>query len=257
MLGALGKNLGYEIDGVFGPTRRQKLGTVQKRAWNHVQSALDRGMPCFGWEMEIPEFYVVYGYDEAGYYFSGTEADDGKGPKPWQELGDTGIGLIEVYSVSLAEAADDRTVVREALSFALEHAQSPKKWIFSKYRAGLDGFDLWIQDVKAGRSIKMGMAYNASVWASCRRNGVAFLQEAKERLGAGMEPLFDEALGHYQAVAGHLKAVTELYPFNENYSDDLIDVDDTSEAAVSELQLAKSAEAAGLESLANIVANLG
>jgi hypothetical protein len=49
----------------------------------------------YAWEVEIPEFYVNYGYDEMGYHYSGPGADDGKGPKSWRELGDTGIGIVE------------------------------------------------------------------------------------------------------------------------------------------------------------------
>jgi hypothetical protein len=256
MLSVLGRNLGYEADCLFGTKYDEDLATLQGRAWDFTRSALDQGIPCFGWELEIPEFYVIYGYDDIGYYFSGTECDDGKGPKAWQELGDTGIGVVELYSVRPGEAADDSTVVREALSFAIEHAASPSKWIFPDYRAGTDGYNLWIQGLKAGKSIRMGMAYNAAVWASCRRNGVDFLQEASERIGGGLEPTFDRAIGHYQLVAGHLKAVTELYPFAESYSQSPIGVDDKSKAAVAELELARDAEAAGLVELASIVAKL-
>ncbi len=170
-----------------------------------MRTALDQGIPCFGWELEIPEFYVIYGYDETGYYYSGTECDDGKGPKPWTELGDTGIGIVELYRVSKGEPVDDRVVIQEALSFALEHASSPDKWIFPDYRAGADGYNLWIQGVKAGKSMRMGMAYNAAVWASCRRNGVAFLEEARERVDGEMDRLFEKDIGHYQLVSGHPK----------------------------------------------------
>jgi len=95
----LGKNIGYEIDGVFGTKSAGDFAEKQKRAWEFVKSAIDQGLPCYGWELDIPEFYVVYGYDDAGYYFSGPGCDEGKGPKPWQELGDTEIGVSAVNSV--------------------------------------------------------------------------------------------------------------------------------------------------------------
>jgi hypothetical protein len=139
----------------------------------------------------------------------------------------------------------------------IKEAEDLIKWIFPQYKAGLDGFDTWIRAVKTGTSIQMGMAYNAAVWQVCRGFGVDFLQEAKERLDGGMGALFDQAIGHYKAVAGHLKTVTELYPFKQGLSEDPIGIDDKSHAAVASLEKAREAEAAGLQSLTKIVTQLG
>ena len=256
MLSELGQNLDYTAGCIFGTRHDQDLGALQKRAWDHVRSAIDEGFPCYGWELEIPEFYVIFGYDDAGYYYSGTECDEGKGPKHWSKLGDTGIGIVEVYNVKPALAADDRTIVREALAFALEHSTSPDKYILPDYKAGPGGYDLWIKGVKAGKSGGMGMAYNAAVWATCRRHGVAFLQEAKDRTGDGMKPLFDQAIEHYQEVADNLKSVAELYLFSENRSEVPIGVDENSRQAAQLLQKARDAEVRGLDHLERIVKNL-
>jgi len=254
MLFELGENLGYRCDGVFGWKGEGDLTELQGRAWAFTQDAVDRGLPCYGWELDIPEFYVIYGYDDVGYYYSGPGCDDGKGPKPWQELGDTGIGLVELYSLQPGEAADDVTVVREALASALKHAQNPAEWIFPPYRAGLAGFDNWIRSVEAGSASAMGMSYNAGVWEECRRLGVEFLKEARRRVGGGIEGPFDEAIEHYQKVAEQLKAVVGLYPFTQEEGN--IQVNDDSRSAVAALKKAKEAEAAGLQALAAIVSEL-
>ena len=250
----LGKNLGYTIDGVFGLKSNDDFAAVQERAWEHVVQAIDQGRPCYGWELEIPEFYVVYGYDEVGYHYSGPGCDGGKGPKPWRELGDTGIGVLELYSIAPGQAADDATTVAEALSFALEHAANPKEWIFEHYRAGLGGYDNWISALRAGKASDMGMRYNAGVWLECRKNAVGFLEEAKERLSGRADGPFDEALTHYRAVAENLGKVAEAYPWTFEASDeDLLPADETSRAAVEALQAARGAEAAGLQALEEIV----
>ena len=250
----LGKNLGYTLDGVFGFKQRDDFAAVQKQAWDHARQAIDRGQPCYGWELEIPEYYLVYGCDDAGYYFSGPSCDEGKGPKPWQELGDTGIGVLEMYSVGPGEAADEATTVKQALSFALEHAANPEEWIFEGYRAGLEGFDNWILALREGRASDMGVRYNAAVWLECRRNAVEFLEEAKKRLAGRSDTLFDDARTRYEAVAQSLGRVAELYPWAPGTSDeDVLPVDDKSRAAVEALQAAKDAEAAGLQALEKIV----
>jgi hypothetical protein len=250
----LGPNAGYAIDGQVGFKGNPNFSEVQRQAWAHARQALDERMPCFGWELEIPEFYVVYGYDDTGYYFKGPGCEDGKGPKPWRELGDTGIGVVELYSIRPGQPADDATTVKQALTFALEHAANPKGWIFDDYRAGLEGFDLWIAALSEGKASDMGTRYNAGVWHECRRFAVGFLEEAQARLAGRVDGLLDEALDAYRIVAAGLGQVSELYPWSHEADDaDVLPIDDKSRAAVEALQAARAAESAGLDALAKIV----
>lgn len=87
MFRQLGENIGYILEGVSGWKGDQDLAQLQEQAWEHVKNALDQETPCYGWELDIPEFYIIFGYDDAGYYISGPGCDDGKGPVPWQKLG--------------------------------------------------------------------------------------------------------------------------------------------------------------------------
>jgi len=250
----LGPNAGYTIDGVFGLKNNPNFSEVQHKAWGHAKQALDQGFPCYGWELEIPEFYVVYGYDEVGYHYKGPGCEEGKGPKPWQELGDTGIGVVELYSIRPGQAADDATTVKQALTFALDHAANPKEWIFNDYRAGLEGYDNWISALQEGKASDMGTRYNTGVWLECRRFAVEFLEEAQARLTGRIDDLLGEAQNHYRLVAQALGQVSELYPWSREVSDgDVLPVDEVSRTAVEALQAARAAEAAGLESLAKIV----
>ncbi len=252
MLFELGKNIGYEVDGVFGMKSDDDFVEKQRLAWEHVRSAIDQGLPCYGWELDIPEFYVVYGYDDKGYYLSGPGCDEGKGPKPWQELGDTEIGVIEMHSVKPGQGADDATTVKEALAFALEHAKSPAKWILPKYKAGLAGYDAWIGALEGGTAHGFGMAYNAAVWSECRSHAVLFLQEAKERLAERGSALFDAAIGQYQTVSQNLNAVADTFPFHGLEPAHIKD-ETRIRTALEALRTAREAEADGLETLRKIV----
>jgi hypothetical protein len=244
----LGPNLGYKLDNVFGFKHQDDFAEVQARAFQHVQHAIDQGHPCYGWELEIPEFYVVYGYDDAaadsgaGYYYSGPGCDEGKGPKPLNELGDTGIGVVEMYSVSPGETADDVSTIREALTFALQHAANPKEWIFEGYASGLKGFDNWIAALQAGKASDMGMRYNTGVWLECRRNAVGFLKEARTRLAGKADAQFDAAATAYEVVADRLGEVAEIYPWSlEADAENVLPVDDKSESAAATLRAAREA----------------
>ena len=252
MLTQLGKNVGYESDMVFATKTADDFAEKQRLAWERVKGAIDAGVPCYGWELEIPEYYVIQGYDNEGYYFSGPGCDEGKGPKPWQELGESEIGIVEVYSVKPGWASGDAQAVKEALAFALEHAAGPDKWILPGYSSGLAGYDTWIRALEGGTADGFGTAFNAGVWSECRGYAVQFLKEAQERLKDGVADLFDEAIGRYQVVAEGLRTVAKMFPFIGMEPEHIKDEARVS-AALEALRTARDAEAGGLEALQRIV----
>ena len=249
---ALGKNIGYDFaGGVVAHKSNENFAEKRKEAWDMVRKAIDEGIPCYGWELETAEFYVIKGYDDIGYYYSGGGADPIKGPKPWQELGESDIGLIEMYSIKRGKPTDDATTVKEALEFALEHAKGPEKWIFPRYNSGLAGFDKWIETVANGEAMGIGMAYNAAVWAECRTLGLQFLREARQRLDGNISPLLDEAIRSYSPVADGLNRLVDLFPFPP---DGEIEDRERIKKALEHLKRARDAEEKGLISLEKIVA---
>ena len=257
LLFRLAKNIGYTIDGVFGHKSKSDFAEKQKLAWEKTKQAIDEGLPCYGWELEVPEYYVVYGYDDEGYYFSGPLCDEGKGPKPWRELGDTEIGVLEMYIAKPEQAPDDVTAVKEAFRLVLEHSKSPEKWIFPKYKAGLAGFDNWMAALEAGKADGLGVAYNAVVWSECRGFAVQFLKETKERLGGELGTLFDEAIEHYRVVAENLESVCKIFPFRgpDTKGDEVKDPERVKKA-LEHLRDAKKADESGLRSLEKILGEL-
>ncbi len=221
-----------------------------------MKKAIDEGLPCYGWELDIAEFYVVHGYDETGYYYRSFD-NSSTGPKPWRELGDTGIGVIEMYVVKPGQAVDDATTVKEAFKFTLQHSKSPEKWIFPKYKAGLDGFDTWIRAFETGKADGFGNAYNTVVWNECRQFAVSFLEEAKTRLGGELVPLFDEAIENYRVVAENLESMTKIFPFTgPNTKGDEIKDPERVRKGLKHLRAAREAEESGLKALGNILERL-
>ncbi len=256
MLFKLGRNLGYDIDGVFGLIAMDDFEDKQWKAWEHVKKSIDAGIPCYGWELEIAEYYTIHGYDEEGYYYKGPGCIEGKGPKSYNELSDTEIGILEIYSVSNGKPKTDKEIIKDSLSFALEHKDNPEKWIFPDYRAGLEGYDLWIEGVKGEVASESGLAYNAACWSECRGHAVGFLEEAKERI-TGVDEGFNEAIKHYKRVHQNLSKLTQLFPFDfpPNF-EKTIEGDLRIPEAVEYLSKARKSESEGLNALANILSYL-
>lgn len=250
MMTKLGQNVGYRFESVVVHKSQDDFSNKQKAAWDMARRSIDQNIPCYGFELEAPEFYIINGYDDVGYYYSGPASRPDGDPVPWEKLGDTNIGVLEVYSIHPAEAADDARTVKEALEFALEFAESPEKWVFPNYRAGLVGYDVWIETLGDGIADGTGMAYNSMVWAECRNHGERFLREAGRRQNGEVRPLLLEAADKYGEVYENLAKVTELFPFPPGNE---INDKKRCEKGVGHLKAARDGEKAGLELFEKIV----
>ncbi len=244
------RNIGCSIEGVIAGNEETDFNEKQRAAWEMVNSAIDGGMPCYGWDMKVPEYYVVKGYDEDGYYYSGAMCDGVEGPKPWEELGTGDIGWMEIYGVKPCQCADDIKTVKDALEFAVTFAEGPEKWLYPMYKAGPKAYDNWINAIESGTAHEFGTPYNSAVWNECRKYAVKFLEHAKDRVGGHITDLFDEAIEHYRTVSENLRQVAELFPFppkgREVYDAGIC------AAAVECLKTAREAEIEALESLKKI-----
>ena len=256
MLFELAPNLGYETNGVFATKDNPEFPHLQEKAWNHAKKCLDEGIPCFGWELEVPEFYVINGYDEVGYFFSGPGCEDGKGPKPWKDLGNTGTGILELYSVHPTETANPTKAMRESFEKVLYHASNPDDIIFPNYKSGLKGYDWWISAIENGSAVLMGHSYNAAVWHECRKFAAEFLKESQKYVNGTTKDTMDEAHKQYEIVARSLENITKDYPFTPSLENKPIGTDDRTKKTIESLTIAKEAEGKGLSLLKYLIKDL-
>jgi hypothetical protein len=69
-------NLGFTVNGVYGFQNDDDFPIKQQMAWENTKNAIDRGYPCYGYNLAIPEYYVVYGYENESYLFTGFGVDN-------------------------------------------------------------------------------------------------------------------------------------------------------------------------------------
>jgi hypothetical protein len=255
----LGPNLGYRIDGFWAwkPDNEESFPDKQREAWEFVRANIDRGVPCFGFELKAyyGGFWVIYGYDDgtgkepAGYYYSGWEEG---GPLPWNKLGDQFIPKLEVRSVVLCDPATDTQTVRTGLQYALKHAQNPPEWIDEQAQSGSAAWAYWAEALESGEAKRDHHTYNAQLWLECRQAAVEFFAEAKQRLPGRCDSGFDRATEQYAAVCAQLETVIALHPPREkpNWGPDSTF---SSAEAAALVRQAGEADEAGLSCLSEIV----
>ena len=253
MLYELAPNLGYKVDGVFAQKANPEFPKMQVKAWNHAKESIDKEIPCYGWELDAPEYYTIHGYDDVGYYYSGPGIDEGTGPKPWKDVGTSEIGILEIYSVHPTDTEDPVKAIKEAFEKSLYHASNPEDLIFPNYRSGLQGFDWWIEAIENGIAGLMGHAYNTAVWSECRKYAVEFLKEARKHVDGEVKKLLDDARDSYEIVSKSLEKVHKDYPFSVPLPHTPIGIDERTSVTVEVLKSAREAEAKGLDTLKQIV----
>ena len=248
----LARNLGVKIEHFPARQMEGSLEDKQPKAWEFIRKAIDDGAPLCCWHWE---HLVINGYDGDGFLYSGPLRRDHK-HVPWEEFGTAPCGL-ETWTVQPGEKADDRTVIRETLSFALEFAASPEKLMLEGYGGGSAGYDNWITGLESGEVSPDGAASHAIIWAECRRFALEFLREANRRTDKQFDELFRPAIERYRVVRDNLKTVAELFPWGDDGEMKRRVADpERRQKAVDALRTAKEAEAAGLDALKSVVAAL-
>jgi len=326
----LGHNLGFNVNSVSAWKNDPQFETKQRLAWETVKRSLEKGIPCLGWELGIAEYYVVNGYNQYGYFYSGigtadylfdlendwkqdleigvfsekmrqvlllrgltlstnvqiymrfgcwiikdvedgrefSVLEDNKGRlmfhgeynisqafKPWDQLGRSSIGLLELYTVEPAYLSNDPAIVKEALEFAIEYGQGPRKWVKEGFNSGLQGYETWRYALDNRCADGFGVAYNASFWQECRTLAAQFLVEAADRIGGVNAIELYEAAKWYDEVSQELKFVAEKFPFHQRSPEHIRDGDALDQASHA-LGRAQRAEQQGMERIKRLVDNL-
>jgi hypothetical protein len=220
----------------------------RERAWRHARAAIDAGNPCYGWQMDGPEFHVIAGYDDVGYRY--VDAENPRGRTAWDVVGGPPTGMLCVASVARGDASDDVGAIRGGLELALTHTregmEGDRPW------SGADALAEWADAMDTGRASASGVAYNAAVWEECRRYAVEFMWEAKERLRGRLAPVFNAAAEEYDRVARAFGVVAGLFPYPPQGQPPPGRVAIASRA----LRDARDAEARAIDALEALVASL-
>jgi hypothetical protein len=256
-----GCNVGYEWEPVFSWKGRDDYETKRKLAWDKARQGIDDGHPSVLWEWE---WVLVRGYDETGYYLTGDVCVDRDGPMPWEDLGGTDVGWMELVVIRPGAPAKAAAAVKAGLQFATEFWQNPERWT-TDCKGARAAYDTWLATLKE-KTNPPEAARTAAVYLEARQLAAAFLREAKSRLDGGLGALFDDAIARYDTTADHLACAAEALPllWERNMDDGQrkraeeemaanLEDDARRQKAIDCVTAARDAEAEGVAALAKIL----
>lgn len=179
-------------------------------AWQMIRDSIDKGLPCYAWEMDKPLYYLIAGYDEIGYYYIEHDTLEISGPKPYMELGDTDWGCLEIHIIRPGSISDNLKTIKDIFEYAINVGNPDIHAPNQGYTMGVEAYRVWWESILKGKANHYGVTYNASFWSKCKNMAVLFLQESKLRIGI-LEDMFDCAIAHYENCAKSLTRLSQLF----------------------------------------------
>lgn len=202
------RNLGLDMTdlGFFhGRSAPEERAAVERK----LKQSLDAGIPC---SLVNMEHQVISGYDDKAFFTAQPWGDCCGGFPPatltfgtWPEFKDE--THVNFFTFRKLARADDRTIVRDSLRYALDLFRHPEKHSFEHYGIGPNAYDNWVRAVVEHGS-SHGNWWNGTVWSECRAMASGYFSETGQKL-APVAAQARELSSAYQVIADLLSKVAD------------------------------------------------
>ena len=200
----------------FEARKKRELPQALPQALELIHRSIDRGYPVLAWELFIPEFGLIYGYDDEQ---KTLYAADNCGNDRQIAYEDLGRGLVEelfVLSVDQPLETDRRTMLRQAVESILRH-YNEQELSHSVAVNGLAAYASWREAYQNGGIEPNGNAYTTAIACDARKNAELFWSELADTwtdsIFDPVRPLFHQAAAQYAKISGHFEKLSRLFPF--------------------------------------------
>lgn len=183
-----------------------------------IHQALDRGYPVMGWDLFMPEFGILYGYDDELKQLNADEFGR-KGTLAYDHLGRGVLEEIFILTVDESFPVTFKEQLRDAFHMILEHLRGEEPQIPAGTIKGLAAYDAWCDAFREGTVEPNGNAYNVAVYGDARKYAVQFLSEATKYLeedeadNRQLCQLIREAADTYREIVRLFEELQRLFPF--------------------------------------------
>jgi hypothetical protein len=245
--------LGFACEQLHGfrtPAPPEKLEEAVKFA----QETIDRGIPAIGWSLFIPEFGVIYGYDDEKQELYCKDPSQ-EGPLPYAKLNELPLNFVFMLRIRESLPVEPLRALKKALEGIIQFAHEEAPTLSKDYRHGLAGYDAWMQAFHSRTVNPFGNAYNAEVVGDAREFAAQFLRSLPTQRPEKTEfgELAKEAAIYYEEVTDALRHFQRLFPHPHGGEPN---DPGNAEEAIRLLELAKKNETLGVAVLERMYAEL-
>ncbi|CAG7639053.1 hypothetical protein ACFQI7_08440 [Paenibacillus allorhizosphaerae] len=184
-----------------------------------VQRSIDRGVPAIVWDLFLPEFGVLYGYDDDRSSLYGKDLYQ-NGTIKYEQLGGGRTGEMFVLALIGLIPVHPADVLRDMLQMTFDHLEERGNGKpTDPFRAGPAGYAAWIEAFRSGNVEPNGNAYHIHQLYDAREFAVAFLCRLNGSWGNDssgrdrkIRVLAGEAAEYYAEAVKALRKLRVLFP---------------------------------------------
>lgn len=220
----------------------------RKEAHEAIKKSINKKCPVIAWDILIPEFGVIKGYDDKKKVYLVSSPMDIKKEfeMPYKDLGAGDVRHLYVLALGQKVKINWWESVLKSLEFAIYHARS-LDFHMGGYSIGLAGYDTWIKALRKKDTDFFGNTYNIYVWSECRRFAAEFLTLISQRKNVDGANKLKKCARYYQDVDNNLAELKRVFTWPPK-EDELLDAK-IRRKAIKHLKAAAAAEALGVEEL--------
>ncbi|MCK8060110.1 MULTISPECIES: hypothetical protein [unclassified Fusibacter] len=179
------KNCGVEVDVVtrlwhedeLEPQRREEAVSIIKRA-------IDRHVPTVAWDLTVPEWELVTGYDDQLKRFDCLSVMNKEATLEYDKLGRREIPILFVMAPGKANGITAEAALKRALQMAVDHSLEKEFCERPDYQDGHKAYELWAKALGTIKEDDWSSRYYLSTYECMRRLAVEYLQSHLQRVPA-------------------------------------------------------------------------
>ncbi|MBP1989628.1 RNA polymerase sigma factor [Paenibacillus eucommiae] len=225
-------NLGFQCRVVSGGSAAMAKGAeptahaseTLEEAFKLIQETVDRGGYVLSFDLTLPEFGIIYGYDDNSREFYVGDVNvsfhrkvDEHERLPYNRLGRTVTGELFVMAITGTVPVTKEGALLGALRLILDHANG-KESVEESCANGLSAYEAWIDAFRNRTVDKHGNSYTTELAHDARRYAVRFLEETASEWEGTKDnktvELLIEAARHYALCAESFQSLCEMFPFD-------------------------------------------
>lgn len=182
----------------------------QEAAHQAIVKALQEGKVPVCWDIGIPEWGVITGYDDEAREFSAISALGNPTQLPYEQLGKRAIPIMSVTIIHGPGDTDRRNAVINSLKSAVDHAEQ-REWLERpNYQDGPEAYELWaaaLEKLADGGDQSM-LGYYAGTYLTARYYAKRYMDPVATMLDDAEQ--LNAAARAYGEVVQHLTDVWEI-----------------------------------------------
>jgi hypothetical protein len=181
-----------------------------------IESSIDKGIPVVAYDLHLPEFGIIKGYDSKARLFAvSTQLSAQYGETlPYAQWPVPGRGdAVHVFLVGKARGADRREAEARALRFAARYMQEGEPAL-ADVAAGFAGWARWLSAFEGDTPVSpSGNALMVQAVLSARSHAARFLREIAPDYGPAAAAAMKQAAAAYDRLAHPLSRLATMFPY--------------------------------------------